>query len=280
MLFENFNPILETIILSIGPLGAILAARNGYRAWLKYEIVVSSLFGIVLLFKPDSMLLPLLNSTEFTNYHWFLANLHGVFLIWSPFYAFTFLNSKDESIFYGHFWSRLVCHALTFIDNIYVYSLHTHWNYRILIVSAVFCVLEVVVNFYYIFTTKQPKRPSSSEFETVDYVARLDALILYDLQQSNESYRSICRASGGFLLSMSFESFCAVDFKFSSDKKNLMKSRLIGNLLELCVILSGGIFGLIGFKSFFVYLCGNLFYEAILFYGYNSVKEEPESKSE
>lgn len=135
-----------------------------------------------------------LNSTQFTNYHWFLANLHGVFLIWSPFYAFIFYDSKDESIFYGHFWSRLVCHIVTIIDNLYVYSLSTHWNYRveiynyfwqnlrfnwfkILIVSVSFCVLEVVVNFYYIFTTKQPKRPSSCEIETVDHVARLDAFL-------------------------------------------------------------------------------------------------------
>lgn len=59
MFFESFNPLIESIAFGIGPLGAILAARRGYRAWLKYEIVLSSFFGLALLFKPDKMLLPL-----------------------------------------------------------------------------------------------------------------------------------------------------------------------------------------------------------------------------
>jgi hypothetical protein len=39
----------------MGPLGALVFASYSYRSWLKYEIVVSIPFGLLLLFKPDFM---------------------------------------------------------------------------------------------------------------------------------------------------------------------------------------------------------------------------------
>ena len=51
-------------------------------------------------------------------------------------------------------------------------------------------------------------------------------------------------------------------------------------MLELFVILNAGFFNLISFKSFFVYLCCNLFYGGIIFYGYKSVNNKIDEKVE
>lgn len=48
--------LLENFLFSVGPITALIAARFGRRAWIKYEIVVSIILGIVLAFKSDLIL--------------------------------------------------------------------------------------------------------------------------------------------------------------------------------------------------------------------------------
>lgn len=44
--------ICENLIFCIGPLTALLAARYGLKAWIKYEILVSMLIAAILVAKP------------------------------------------------------------------------------------------------------------------------------------------------------------------------------------------------------------------------------------
>lgn len=48
--------LTDTLLFSIGPLTAFIAARLGRKAWIKYEIAVSVALALVLAFKPDLFL--------------------------------------------------------------------------------------------------------------------------------------------------------------------------------------------------------------------------------
>ena len=92
----------------------LLAARQGLKGWLKYEIAVSFIFTLVSFIKPELVWSELLN-VPMKNEHKYFAALDGSYLSFSVLFPLFFMNTKDESIFYWHLWGRtLVTSCLMF----------------------------------------------------------------------------------------------------------------------------------------------------------------------
>jgi hypothetical protein len=93
-------------ILYIGAIiTGLLAARQGLKGWLKYEIAVSFIFTLVSYLKPELIWSELLN-VPMKNEHKYFAALDGSYLSFSVLFPLFFMNTKDESIFYWHLWGR------------------------------------------------------------------------------------------------------------------------------------------------------------------------------
>ena len=107
-------------------------------------------------------------------------------------------------------------------------------------------VTSFLINAYYLHQTKKPwgRHPYDDK---INYIARLDTyfflitgIVMYafpercmkELKDSpNESYKSLFRASGAILLSLSLQSYSLAEFLFLRDKKNFMLSRFLVILL-------------------------------------------------
>lgn len=52
----NLSSLLENAMFAAGPIGSILAVRNGLSTWMKFEIATTMGFGVAMILKPDLML--------------------------------------------------------------------------------------------------------------------------------------------------------------------------------------------------------------------------------
>jgi hypothetical protein len=52
---KNRKELIETAIFSIGPLLALISARNGLKSWLRFEIVSAFVLATVLIISPSSI---------------------------------------------------------------------------------------------------------------------------------------------------------------------------------------------------------------------------------
>jgi hypothetical protein len=172
--------------------------------------------------------------------------------------------------------------SLAIVDQLYVYSEGVHWNYKLLCFSTSSNIVYLLISAYFLLNSR---KPSGILEDRVNHVAKLEFYMLLicgiwmfaypdqfcmGLRGSNESYRSMARGCGAMIIAASFQSFFVSDFIFLSDKQTFMLARLIGNMLELVVILAGTYYfkvlsswpGLCWFASF------NLAYSVFLLYGY------------
>ncbi|CAF0956734.1 unnamed protein product [Brachionus calyciflorus] len=273
---------VENVLCSIGPICSIIAARNGKKAWLKCEILISVVLGLLLIFNPGLLMSYMLNS-KLEKYHYFLCSLYGFYIIYSIFTPLYLLNSLDESVLYGHHWAKIVSSTLIIFDQIISYNEGLRWNYKVFCLLTPIFITTLAINVYFLLKTNKPwgRHPYT---DTVNCIARIDTfvflitgIIMYafpklsmrDLVIPNESYTSLCRASGAILLSLSLESYCLSEFLFLRDKKQFMLARLVGGLLKTLVINYGfiwlSIFSVQTFLMFFT-ICTS--YNLIVLYGY------------
>jgi hypothetical protein len=105
--------------------------------------------------------------------------------------------------------------------------------------SGSFYFFNLLINAYYLTQIDKPK--GSNPFRDVaNCVAKLEHyfltlvgvtvyaypdLFVNSITQSNESFRSLVRASGALLLSFGYESLCVKEFIYIADKKKFMESR-------------------------------------------------------
>lgn len=279
---SNQHVILENFIFSVGPLAALIAARYGYKTFLKLELFSSLMYAVVFLFRPQCYTNIALNSA-LKPYHQYLCALFGIYVInYIVLYLFFMRNSQDKGVYYGHQWFHIIFSTLTIIDNIIVYFEGVHWNYKILCFVTSFAFVNLFINAYFL---SRSIKPNGVLEDHANQIAKLDFFLLFacgifiyafpdhfciGLRVSNESYRSMARSIGAIVTSAAFQSFFVSDFIFVSDKKTFLLVRLIGNFLELVVILSGHYwFNVLSIMpSFCWFVSLNLVYTALILYGY------------
>lgn len=281
----NQKEIIENVAFSVGPLLALVSARFGLRAWLRFEIAAAFILATVLVASPNLIFDYILHSSvSLKGYHLFLCSLYACYLVYGVLSVIFLLNSEDEAIFSGHLWSKIVANALILIENVYTYKSSFHWNYKLLCSSGSFALFSLLISGYFYVSTKKPR--SSNRFaDRVNSIAKLESfmvltagltmfafpdLAMVGLKGPNETYRSLCRTCGILLFSFSFESFAIADFIYLKDKKTFMLTRLIGSVLELAVILAGHYY----FKVFplvpeaAILIAVNMAYNFLVFYGH------------
>ncbi|CAF1072104.1 unnamed protein product [Brachionus calyciflorus] len=287
---------VENVLCSIGPICSIIAARNGKKAWLKCEILISVVLGLLLIFNP-SLLMSYMFNSKLEEYHFFLCSLYGFYIIYSIFTPLYLLNSLDESVFYGHHWAKIISSTLIIFDQIFSYNEGIHWKYKVFCLLTPIFITNLAINVYYLLKTNKPwgRHPYT---DTVNCIARIDTfvflitgIIMYAFPKSmcdlaflndenkndlNDSYKSLCRASGAILLSLSLESYCLSEFLFLRDKKQFMLARLVGGLLKTLILSYDFIwlskFSVQAFLMFFT-ICTS--YNLIVLYGYLITPKEP-----
>jgi hypothetical protein len=114
-LVEKNRDLVEIGILG-GPilLQLFVALFCGSKGWLKLERLTSLSVASICLFCPKWAFKLATNNIEITDYHLFFIALIGVYDANSILGAFFLRKSKDESIYYGHFWSKLIVIQLLF----------------------------------------------------------------------------------------------------------------------------------------------------------------------
>ena len=178
------------------------------------------------------------------------------------------------------------------IDNAIVYTESVHWNYRLMYFSAAFSLVILVINAYFLFI--EPK-PTGNLANQVNQLAKLDFFILFatgifmyafpdnycfGLQASDNSYRSIARANGAMVTAAAFHSLYVSEFFYSNDKKNLMLSRLFGNLIELFVVFIGYYFlNALNLEGAYIFVACNMGYSMLILYAYLITPENEKSKT-
>lgn len=282
--------LLENALFSIAPICALLSARSGSKqAWLKCEIAIFSVLGVTFILKPECLLSYVLNS-QLDKYHYYLTGLYGCYLIFSVLSPYYLLYSYDESVFYGHFWAKIISNTLIIADNIVSYAEGIHWNYKLFCLFTSIYITDLLINACFLCNTKKPwaRHPYH---DRVNYIARIDTyifliagIIMYafpdgamrDLNKSNESYRSLCRACGAILLSLSCESYCMSEFMFIRDKKNFMFSRLTGSAFKTLLLFYAYYWlSLFSFETFMIFLTLNASYNLLVLYGYLITPKSP-----
>lgn len=117
--------------------------------------------------------------------------------------------------------------------------------------SGVFTLTCLLANLYFLQKTSKPwgRHPFQDKVNQIakieTYILLLSGIIMYsfpdfailNLEQTNESYQSICRSCGALMASMAFESFCMSEFSFLKDKKMFMASRFCVSVFYLLFFL-------------------------------------------
>lgn len=279
-LFDN-KDLYETLMFSIGPLCTLIASRFGLKVWLRYEFVGSLIVAAMLILSPQQLLQNQIK-VPMDNSHLFLCALYGCYIIYAALFQL-FVSNKDESVFFGHFWAKIIAATLIVIENVFAYNANTVWNYKLLCFSTGNMIFDILVNTYFLIKTKKPK--SQNQFpDTVNHIAKIEAfmllsagLILYAFPDQalffvrgrNDLHRSLARVSGAILFSMNFESFCLSEFLHLDDKKQFMLGRLVGSLVELLVIVLGIYhYQVLNNQAILVFLFINMSYNLLVIVGY------------
>jgi len=275
----------------IGPVTSIIAAQFGRKAWIKYEIVTSIVLGLLLAFKPD-LIFPIMMKSPLKPYHLFLTSAYACYLISIVLGPLFVLNSADESIFYGHYYARIVEHSLIAIENIVSYTEGLHWNYKYLCIVTSFALSHLIINIYFLWRTPKPSGQNPFK-DLANSIGKIDFYILLvcgayvyafpdrvnlalgGSSTLNESYRSLTRSCGAFFIGTSLESFCMSEFKFIRDKKSFFLARLLASLIELSVFFSGFFcFQIYSIETFAYLAISTAAYKLFLLYGYLKTPQE------
>ncbi len=150
-----------------------------------------------------------------------------------------------------------------------------------MMVSTGFQVIHLGVSAYFLMI--EPKTSGNVE-QKVNQIAKVEFFLLFScgifmysfpdqycfgLLESDNSYRSIARGSAAMVISASFQSLYVSEFKYSSDKKTFMLSRLFSNLAELVVIFIGYYcLHALNMTGVYVFLACNFAYSLLVLYGY------------
>lgn len=62
-----YDKLYENLIFAIGPITFLIAAKRGRKAWIRYEIFVSTLIALILASKPDIFLSFVVYKIQITN---------------------------------------------------------------------------------------------------------------------------------------------------------------------------------------------------------------------
>lgn len=280
----------ETLYFSVGPLTCLIAASRGQRAWAKWEILLTLAVAGTFAYRPELILNTVMN-TPITDFHLFLCVLYACYFFVSIFHPLLLLNSKDVSILYGHYFGRIVAGSLIVIEDILVYDggSSVHWNYKYLCLKTSMVLTSVLINAY--FLSKTPKPSGQNPFvDFANSIGKLDFYILFvygiylyafpdNFNQglaenvkgyvANDSYRSLTRTFGAFVVSNSIESFCLSEFKFIRDKKRLLFARFLAALVEFGAFYAGhAFFHIYSFETMRIWLAINVVYNLIIFFGF------------
>lgn len=274
---------IDNIIFTIGPLTALIAAKCGMRTWLKYEIVTTLLFAAVQFFKPE-LFLGIFLSSPLDSYHRFLCKMDSAYLIYTILLPIFLWKSKDESVFFGHFWAQLIAHTFIIIENVFWWTDSIHWTYKLLCTSASYSGVCALICIYFIANCKRTRGFDHFDQDKANYIAKIESFMIFTaglvmyaspqkamigLSNPNHVHLSLCRLCGILLFTRSFESFCVSDYVWIRDKKNFMASRLIGSLGEMAIVLLGFYqYKVIGQTAFCVYMTVNMGYNSLVLYGY------------
>lgn len=275
---------LDNIMFSIGPITALIAARYGVRTWLAYEITATVFFAFVQFFVPEYGLFSIVLNSPLDEYQRFLCKLDAAYLVYAVLLPICLWKSKDDSVFFGHFWSQLIANTLIMVENLFWYKDSTHWNYKLLCQSVSFSFFLILINAYFLTKCKKPRGFDNFDQDKANYIAKIESfmiltvgLIMFSSPEKamigisglNHVHKSLCRLCGIWLLTRSFESFCVSDYVYSSDKKNFMLSRLLGSLFEMIVVLLGFYYyKSFGQVAFCIYMTINMSYNSLVLYGY------------
>lgn len=272
----------DTITFAFGPVLSLVMAKCGLKTWLRYEFFICVILTAVMVIKPEQLFKSQITQ-PLDNNCYFLIALYGCYLIYVTLFQM-FVSNKDESIYYGHFWARIVASVLIFIENVFTYAYGDGWNYKLLCFSAGNVMTDFIVNVYFLVQSKKPK--SHNQFpDKVNHIAKVEfgmlltaGLIMYAfpdqamffIKNPNGIHRSLTRVCGAMLFSLSFESFCLSEFLHLDDKKRFMLGRLVGSLLELAVILLGYYYYKVfdTYPALAIYLFINMSYNLLVVVGY------------
>lgn len=286
--------IIETVVFSVGPLLSLLVAKCGLKTWIKFEAFSTIFAGAAsFIFYPESFLNLIMINGPIDKYHRFMCAWDGLYLILSVLYPIMLINSKDEAVFYGHFWSRIIDNTLIIADNLVSYSEGKHFNYKLLCLFTSFAIFQLLINIYFLIVTKKPSgqnpfRDCANSICKLEFYLLLTiGLVMYSFPDRvssilgapkgpNESYRCLTRVTAALIVSVSIESFCMSEFIFLKDKKNYMLSRVLGGLSRLALFIAGHYyFHLYSIQVMTVLLVANTVYNLLMFYGYFITPGEP-----
>ncbi|RNA44806.1 hypothetical protein BpHYR1_032466 [Brachionus plicatilis] len=285
--------LLETTAFSFGPVIAIASARHGQKQWIKCEILMSMVMGLIFYIKPEMFLSLVLNSTQ-KDYHNFLCMMYGFYIIYSVLVPLFHLESMDKSIFYGHHCSKVVSSTLLILNDVISYNQGVHWNENLLCLFTGYHLVSLVINLHFLRIGDKPwgRHPYTDK---VDAIARIDSFIyliagvfvyafpekaMLDLTEMNESYTALGRSCAAILLSLSLESYCLSEFLFLGDKKKFMHARMVGSLVKALVIVHANLYWkILSLNSFLVLFTINAAYNLVVVYGFLVTPKEPKQKS-
>jgi len=284
----------DNIMFSIGPISALIAASFGLRAWLKFEISGNLFFAFINFFRPEWFLGTLLNS-PLDPYLRFLCKVDASYLVYAVLMPIFLWRTKDDSVFYGHFWAQLITNTFIVIENVFWYNDSTQWNYKLLCQSVSFSSVMILINVYFLANSKKARGFDHFDNDTANWVSKIESFMIFSAglimfsspdkamigaSGLSHMHRSWCRLCGILLFTRSFESLFVSDYVWIRDKKNFMLSRLVGSLLELAVILLGYYYyKSFGQFAFCTYMTINMSYNALVLYGYAVTPKEFHVKS-